>query len=408
MIKNHYGKPLDAQLLIDTEPYLYATEQIAIFVFTQLSNEIYNPNESKIVNALFQIVVQKVPNFKTVKDKDNAEVEDFNKLILTNVKMKTLVKYVHATIPVELGKPSEHNIKSVLKSLSLRSVEHKRYVGKTANNRPWIKNDILNRCTYTENKSEPNVVTDCLVMGEKGIELATELFKQPRIEHSMSNNKEISPAYDVHFDSMDSMYLDADQYSSSGSQPSCQMDSWFAKGVIKEQTSDKMGSVIKTLEHKFTDKKYILFGIPRMDVDGKINTPNRFKAAVFEKNNRRVIEMTNPLYKNKEDLDIRKRQVMFKDESYKGEIIEEDLDIYGCLTHFDKLNLKREFENENVQNEERSRFLEIFLEKNFADFYKCRSSEIQVGNVSNKYMHKYKGFQQYRQNRNKRRKITPN
>ena len=90
MIKNHYGKPFDAQLLIDTEPYLYATEQIAIFVFTQLSNEVYNPNEAKIINALFQIVVQKVPNFKTVKNKDNAEVEDFNKLVLTNVKMKNI------------------------------------------------------------------------------------------------------------------------------------------------------------------------------------------------------------------------------------------------------------------------------------------------------------------------------
>ena len=90
---------------------------------------------------------------------------------------------------MELGKPSEHNIKSVLKSLSIRSIEHRRYVAKTQDNRPWIKHDVLNRCTYTENNNEPYVVTDCLVMGEKGIELATELFKQPRIEHSMSNKK---------------------------------------------------------------------------------------------------------------------------------------------------------------------------------------------------------------------------
>ena len=408
MIKNHYGKPFDAQLLIDTEPYLYATEQIAIFVFTQLSNEVYNPNEAKIINALFQIVVQKVPNFKTVKNKDNAEVEDFNKLVLTNVKMKTLVKYVHATIPVELGKPSEHNIKSVLKSLSIRSIEHRRYVAKTQDNRPWIKHDVLNRCTYTENDNEPYVVTDCLVMGEKGIELATELFKQPRIEHSMSNKKEISNAYDVHFDSMDSMYLDADQYNSNISRPTCRMDSWFAKGVIKEQTSDKLGSVIKALQHKYTDEKYILFGLPRMDLDGKINTPNRFKATMFEQDKKRVIELSNPLYKNKEDLDIRKREVMFKDETYKGEIIEEDLDVYGCLTHFDKLTLKKKFKDEDEQNNERCRFLDIFLEKNYLQFYKTRSSEVEVRNTSNNYRHKYKGFQEYRQNRNKRRKITPN
>lgn len=408
IIKNHYGKTFQAEYLLDTEPYLYCTEQIAIFVFTQLSSEIYNPNEAKIINALFQIVLQKVPTFKTIKNKDNSEIEDFNKLVLVNVRLETLVKYVHAQIPVELGKPSEHNIKSVIKSLSLRSIEHRRYVQKDANNSPWIKNDVLNRCTYTENSNEPHVVTDCLVLGEKGIELATELFKQPRIEHSRLNNKEISNTYEYEFDNMDSMYLNADQYSSNVAPPSCKTKSWFARGIIKEQTSDKMGSVIKSLQHKYTDNKYILFGMPRMGMDGKINTPNRFKATMFTNNERKIIEMSNPLYKNNEDLDIRKRKFVFSDESYKGELIEEDLDVYGCLTHFDKININRKFNNDNELNEERSRFLDIYLEKNFSNFYKHRSSDIEVVDTSNNYRHKYKGFKEYTQTRHKRRRIICN
>jgi hypothetical protein len=401
MVKNHAGKPFDPYMLLDVEPYLYCTEEIAIFVFTELSNEIYNPNESKIVNAMFKVVLQKVPKFKTIRNKDNTEGEDFNKLILENIRIGTLVKYIHSNIPVELGKPSEHNIKSILCSLSERSVEHRPYVERKLE-RAWIKNDVLPRCTYTE-KDEPKLLTDCIIQGEKGIEIATELFKQPRIDASRMNTRPIRAVRECSLDGLNSIYVE--NVPEQPSNQEAERSTWFEEGIIKEEKSDKIGMAVSTLQHKNTREKYILFGNPRMNLEGKITHPNRYKAVLFKKRPGRSIQMSNPLYKNRNNLDIRQRTSMYQDETYRGETIHEDLDEYGCLAHFDKLNMKTKFRDMDHKNIERSTFMLYHLPYSYDEMYKRKCSAIQAMDNDNDFHHKYKSFQQFQNKPRKRQKI---
>ena len=56
---NHHGLDFDVRQLLDVEPYLYCTEEIALFVFSQLSLEVYNPSEQKIIHAMYRIWSQK-------------------------------------------------------------------------------------------------------------------------------------------------------------------------------------------------------------------------------------------------------------------------------------------------------------------------------------------------------------
>lgn len=112
----HNGKPFDLIQLLDVEPYLYSTEEISICAINMVSPEMSQLSSSrdKTLKALWKIFCH-APNYR--KDKINdVDVIDYS-YIRFNGGLKPLCTRVQHSIPFDVGKPSLHNIFSVLKML---------------------------------------------------------------------------------------------------------------------------------------------------------------------------------------------------------------------------------------------------------------------------------------------------
>jgi len=112
----HQGKPFELKQLLDVEPYLYCTEEIAFCAFNMISVEIsqLTISRDKTLNALWRIFLG---NKQYKKDRvDDIDIVDHS-YIRMNGGMKSLCTKIQNLIPFDCGKPSIHNIHSVLKTL---------------------------------------------------------------------------------------------------------------------------------------------------------------------------------------------------------------------------------------------------------------------------------------------------
>ena len=125
----HNGKPFELNQLLDVEPLLYCTEEIAICALNMVAVEVpqLTVSRAKTLRAMWSMF-QSNPMFK--KDKDiitgTTEKMDYNYIRFTGGVKQLCVKIQNA-IPYQQGKPSLHNIHSVLQSLSkepFRAHEH--------------------------------------------------------------------------------------------------------------------------------------------------------------------------------------------------------------------------------------------------------------------------------------------
>lgn len=112
----HQGKPFELKQLLDVEPYLYCTEEIAFCAFNMISVEIsqLTLSRDKTLGALWRIFMG---NKQYKKDRvDDIEVIDHSYIRFVGG-MKSLCTKIQNLIPFDNGKPSIHNIHSVLKTL---------------------------------------------------------------------------------------------------------------------------------------------------------------------------------------------------------------------------------------------------------------------------------------------------
>lgn len=324
---NHCGMDFDIRQLRDVEPLLYCTEEIAVFAFTQLSLEVYNPSENKVINAMYELWKQKGSQYHSINKDDNKEI-DYNISIIKLSNTRQLTKMLSTNIPIQYGRPSDHNIKMVLKELSTRNTSHTPYVQcNTSLIKPFCLNDfgstylqVVNDLGNMEINQQTKIITDCFNIIDREIQIATELFKNPRLKDGKKKQMEV------------------DKYASSGYEES-EINSPLQLTI---NTEDVLSESVNEIQHEYTKEKYVMFGLPYRDVHGTINRPNKFH---FKKigPKQKQIKMKNPIFKTNESLIRRQRRDIKQQEQNVGENILMDLNSYAAISHSEKLNPPKKF-----------------------------------------------------------------
>ena len=361
---NHCGMDFDVRQLRDVEPHLFCTEEIAVFVFTQLSLEVCNPSENKVINAMYQLWKQKGSKYK----KDDQANIDYNVSTLKIGYVNQLVKMISTNIPIQYGRPSDHNIKMVLKELGTRNICHVPYVAPSNLIHPFTTGD--HGSTYKQIIKNTNevcfdkkITTDCFNIIDREIHISTEIFKNIRLKEgrlkSMENNNQ-------------QQSMEMDKYDDSG-YPTEDEPMLLPPLMLEMDKSDVLNEAVNAIQHSFTKEKYVMFGLPHRDEHGTINKPNKFHLKKIVPNNQ-PIQMKNPIFKTNESLVRRQRTDIMQQEQNVGENILMDLNLYASISHSEKLKPpqkkvfyrnKKKMDDKNKKIEEKNKenknmFLKIY------------------------------------------------
>ena len=283
----HANEDFNPATLIDVEPHLYCTEEIAIFCFTLLSNEIYNPSETKIIKAVWKLWIASGANKfeKTMLEDGTQSVNyDYIKINKTGIK---LLQCIQQAIPNHEGRPSEHNIKAVLKKLKKKSYPMFHMVHASS---------IVDVSQRRYNDGKPERMPDSI---------------------STSVN--------------DGMREDSDAYFN------IQLFDKLRRGI----DNDPINIAVLNTRHKFTSRKKIIFGCPNR-VNAVIQYPSVFKVIHQTPNTSKILKRKNPLYKTEASRNIRHHDQynLKEEERHKGSVLKTDFDRWGCLQHALKLKIK--------------------------------------------------------------------
>lgn len=234
----HCGKDFDPIMLLDVEPLLWCTEEIALFALCQISEELCNPNEYKVLKAIWDIHKQ-TQNYKEKKeggDSSDITATDYNYIKLP--KTNRLILEITNRMPASGGKMSQHNIRSLLKHYSETSISTPVYVDSSE----------VGDSERKYNDGFPESI------GNKKLELAM--------------TKEFDHTYFL-------------------------MD--LFKHVRKGEYIDQVKDCIKSIQHKHTRKKKVMLGNPKR-VNSIIKYPNVFDVMTLTPNPNKEHKMVNPLY----------------------------------------------------------------------------------------------------------------
>ena len=113
----HNGKPFEFVQLLDLEPLLYCTEELAVCAMNMVAVEIpqLTISRDKTIKALWKIF-KFAPQYKKDRAEAGHDIMDYSYARFTGGLKPLCVKIQHL-IPFSEGKPSLHNIFSVLKML---------------------------------------------------------------------------------------------------------------------------------------------------------------------------------------------------------------------------------------------------------------------------------------------------
>ena len=283
----HANEDFDPMTLLDVEPYLYCTEEIAIFCFTLISNEIYNPSETKIIKAVWKLWNTSGGNkYEKTMNEDGSHTTNYDYIKLNKTGSK-LIQCIQQAIPNHEGRPSPHNIKAVLTKLKKKSYPKYNMVCSTTISNPSER-------TYNDGKPE-------------------------RAPESVSTSVN------------DGMREDSDAY----------FNIQLFDKLRKRIDNDPIGKAVKNTRHKFTKRKKIMFGCPAR-CNSVISYPGVFKC-ITQTPSKKELRRKNPLYKTQESRGLRQSQTneTLECEKYRGSILKYDFDRWGCLQHASKLRVKR-------------------------------------------------------------------
>ncbi len=282
----HANDAFDPMHILDIEPYLFCTEEIAVFAFTHIQEEFVNANEYKVLDALWRIHKNN-ENYMEIQESEHGATRDFSYCKFN--KFNRLLTEVSNSMDVTSGRMSKHNIQALLNSLKDRTISGRPYVSE--DNSMMVEEAIFND-TYPQPKE--NAVRKeqfALMVQQDGTYIHMDLFEDIRRE----------------------------------------------KGYV-----DKVKECIKSLQHKYSYcyRKFVL-GSNIRESNSIVCYPNLFDTISLQKSNqdRRTITMSNPLYVN----DIAKINNFNDDLSEKQSIACEtiftDLTIAGAITHAQKLHM---------------------------------------------------------------------
>jgi hypothetical protein len=288
----HYGKPFDPSTLLDIEPLLSCTEEISIFVFSLMSNEIYNPSEHKIVKAIYQL--WRASGCKYPKKQEGQTSSDDYNYIKINKTGKKLRTMIQQRIPIQDGRASDFNIKGIIKkmqNMSLKCYE-------------MVEPDTLNATQKTFNDGLP----------------------EPDLNKECSKDAVI----DQHPDTLFNIQLFDD--------------------VRKNKYTNPVMEAIKSCMHKYTRPKKIILGCPRR-LNAVITYASVFDTLMMKPDASHTIKKHNPLHKTKESMALRGRIELLDKEKFRASKIKHDLDRIAGFAHSAKIgmDLREHYINYNIE-----------------------------------------------------------
>ena len=127
----HYDKEFDEYMIPDLEPYLKVTEEMVLFTLTLFADQFRSPVEHKILNLIWNMEKTN-PQFGNPYNPEDKEAWDYIKL--TN--LKQLSKKINSRIPLEKGRTSINNINAFLFKMTQHSFKSKRYKQRPIGSQP--------------------------------------------------------------------------------------------------------------------------------------------------------------------------------------------------------------------------------------------------------------------------------
>jgi hypothetical protein len=291
--------------LLDIEPYLVCDEEIALFAMTQISEEIVNPDEFKVLKALWKIHKERLDYKEDLVTQGDERVAEKNYSYVKLHSGNRLLVEIANSIPPSAGKMSPHNIQCILTDLKTRYVPSHSYLPAAAMNEDKI--------TYTDGFVRPHELQKMLPQ-PKDNSLSSACML------SVENNHTI-----IHMD----------------------MFAAVRNGVDVQKIKES----IKALEHKFAlkERKMILGCSQRGSHSGVIH-PSLFDVVELRRNESRQIRMINPIHMNEQTRIIHGVKEISKQQRHKAELISYDLSIKSALTHAETLKIpQREYVKEYLE-----------------------------------------------------------
>jgi hypothetical protein len=264
--------------LLDIEPLLFCTEEIAVFALTHISEEIVNPNEYKVMKAIWELHKKSMEYREDVTITDDGKrisVPDYNYIKLNNGK-RLLTEIINA-IPASSGKMSKHNVKGIMDDWNERCITCPIYQEMSQ----ILPRDRKYDDMYPEPIDGNRDKKIALIYEDRNTLVHVHLF------HNIRKN----------------MYVN----------------------IVKES--------IKSLQHKFADKKrkYIMGSCLRaMSI---VKYPHLLDTITLKRDNNRQITLINPLYMNKTSQMMSNIKNLDKKQKQKRDFIRMDLSAQGAITH---------------------------------------------------------------------------
>ena len=240
------GKEFHPIQLLDIEPWLVCTEEIAVFSLTHISEEISNPSEFKVIQALWKIHTETKEYKEILVDNHGEKVTETDYSYVRLKSEKMLLTQIVNAIPATAGKMSRHNVKSVLKQFE-----------ETCSDAPKYKDMNVGRPSdadylYPDPDEKFEVTKAIMLTIDQGhTHIHMEIFRE--IRHLLKTNQPIE---------------------------------------------DKMKLSIRTLFHKYRmkDETYLM-GSP-IRVNGVIQHPNVFDTVDMKIDESKTLSMVNPIHLN--------------------------------------------------------------------------------------------------------------
>lgn len=283
----YYNQPFDPETLIDVEPLLYCTEEIAIFAFTLISTEIYDPSEVKILRGIWRLWMNAGGKDyeKIVSPTDGTMSTSFNYIKVGKIGSK-LIQLIQQNIPNVEGRPSEFNIKACLK----------KFKNKSYTTYPMCHASDLNMADRKYNDGKPErIVGQNRGKQLDGMREENESYFNIQLFHDIRLNRDVDPIM----------------------------------------------VAVDNCRHHYTRAKKILLGCPKRR-NGVINYPSVFDAKLVRPKNNQQLKRRNPLYKTRVSALIRNVEEnggLLPEERISGMILGTDFDNWGCLEHAKKLGV---------------------------------------------------------------------
>ena len=264
--------------ILDIEPFLFCTEEIAVFALTHISEEIVNPNEFKVLKAIWDL--HKKTNVyreevQTTADSKRIAIPDHNYIKVNNG--KRLLTEIINNIPANAGKMSKHNVQAIL-------------------------NDWNERCIDTHVYQEGNQ----LMPRDRKF---NDTYPEPL---NTTKDKKIALIFDL-----SNTYIHVHMF----------------RHVRKDKYVNIVKESIKTLNHRYAvlNRKYILGCNERKK--SIITYPHILDTITLKRNLDKTIKLLNPLYTDSVSKTVQGVKRLSKKQKKKMELVKLDLTAKGALVH---------------------------------------------------------------------------